>query len=110
MNEAITEKSTLDELVESLERHEAERTLESLRSGSPFDAGIVEGISGAIDQLDSARTSGDLQNVLQNLTSLSSSIQQQTEDDAYAKGIAAGVSHVAGIVQEELESTPVREI
>jgi hypothetical protein len=106
MNKRRTDKTTLDDLVESLEQHEAERALESLRSGSQFDAGIVEGISTAIDKLDSARTSAELQTVVQDLTSVYGAFGLEDETDAYAKGIAAGTSHVAGVVREELESIP----
>jgi hypothetical protein len=106
MNKRMTDRTTLDDLVESLEQHEAERALESLRSGSQFDAGVVEGISNAIDKLDSARSSAELQTVFQSLTSVSGSVEQEDESDAYAKGIAAGASHVADVVREELESIP----
>lgn len=109
MSELMTDKFVLDELVESLEQHEAERTLESLRSGSPFDAGVVEGISNAIERLDSARTGADLQTIVQDLTSAYQLTGQEDENDSYAQGIAAGVSHVAEIVREELANTPVRD-
>lgn len=102
MNELMTDKISLDELVESLEQHEAERELESLRTGSPFDAGVVEGISNAIDQLDSARNGSDLQSVVKALTTT----EQEADNDLYAKGVAAGANHVAGIVRDELASMP----
>lgn len=105
MNKRKTDKTTLDALVESLQQHEAERTLEALRSGSQFDAGVVEGISNAIDQLGSAKTSADLQTVVQDLTSVSGS-GPNDESDVYARGIAAGNSHVAEVLREELESIP----
>jgi hypothetical protein len=106
MNKRRADKTTLDDLVESLEQHEAERTLESLRSGSQFDAGVVEGISNAINKLDSARTSSELQTVVQDLTGISGAFGLEDETDAYAKGIAAGASHVAGVVREELAGIP----
>ena len=109
MSELMTDKLILDGLVESLEQHEAERTLESLRSGSPFDAGVVEGISSAIERLDSARTGADLQAIVQDLSSVSQLALQEDDYDYYAKGIAAGVSHVAAIVRDELASTPERD-
>lgn len=109
MNKKMTDKLTLDELVENLERHEAERELESLRSGSPFDAGVVEGISNAIDRLDSARSSSDLNSVVQDLVSTVNGLDQEEGDDAYAQGIVAGASHVAELVREELADTPEQD-
>ena len=109
MSELITDKVGLEELVESLEQHEAERTLESLRTGDPFDAGVVEGISNAIDKLDSARTSGELKNVVLDLVSAVDVIGLEEANDAYANGIAAGSSQVAELVREELADTPERD-
>ena len=106
MSERKMDKTSLNELVESLEQHEAERELESLRTGSSFDAGVVEGISNAIDQLDAARTGSDLQTFVAGLTSNMS----DPEDDEYAKGVAAGLSHVAGVVRDELANLPDMEL
>ncbi len=106
MNKRKTDKTTLDELVGNLQQHEAERTLEALRSGSQFDAGIVEGLSNAINKLDSARTGADLQTVVQDLTSVSGSSEDEDEADVYAQGVAAGSRHAATMVRDELESIP----
>lgn len=105
MSGQVTDKASLEALVESLEQHEAERAFESLRSGNPFDAGIVEGISNAIDKLDSARTNFELQSVVKELTN----VESEADNDLYAQGVAAGANHVAEIVLDELATAPDRD-
>ncbi|MDU4960226.1 MAG: hypothetical protein E6X17_06145 [Sporomusaceae bacterium] len=104
MSKRKTDQAVLGQMVETLEQYEAERTLASLKSGSQFDAGIVEGISTAIDKLDAAKSDVELQTVVQELSGLAGTAGQ--EEDAYARGIAAAAGHVAGVVSEELAAMP----
>lgn len=107
MSQLTADTDRLDELMESLEQEEAERTLHSLQTGDPFDAGVVEGISIGIDKLDAAKTGLQLGQVMQELLQTSHSFDDEyVSDDAYAKGIAAGANHVAGIVRDELSAMP----
>lgn len=102
MNKRREERAKLQNLVTSLEQYEAERALESFKSGSQFDAGIVEGISNAIDKLGFAGNGAEWQSIVQDLSGIAGTVSQEDEADAYARGIAAGTSHVAGVIREEL--------
>lgn len=102
MGRQRTDKGTLDSLVHSLEQYESEQALESLRTGNPFAAGMVEGISNAIDKLGSARSGSQLQSVMQDLMNNSQVTDDDDTDDAYANGIAAGFSRAAAVMQDGL--------
>lgn len=102
-------RDKLQGIVQSLAEQEAERELEALRTGSPFDTGLVEGISNAIEQLDEmleAETApgNKLEQVVRNLAQSSNIVREDAyaSNDEYVRGVAAGASHVIDVLQDEL--------
>ena len=102
-------KQKLIEVVAALENRAGEMHLEAVLSGQPFDAGVVEGMSHAVEliesELDSLTRDGNkLERIVSSLENAAQAGNQEAKEagDAFSQGVAAGASHVAEVLQEEV--------
>lgn len=99
----------LVEVVTALGNRAGEMHLEAVMSGQPFDAGLVEGMSHAVELIESELDSltGDdskLERIVSSLENAAQTGSQEAReaDDAFSRGVAAGAGHVAEVLQEEV--------
>lgn len=102
-------RQKLKDVVTALGNRAGEMHLEAVMSGQAFDAGLVEGMSHAVELIESEMDSltgegSKLERIVSSLENAAQAGSQEAREagDAFSRGVAAGAGHVAEVLQEEV--------